>query len=271
MPELPEVETIRTNLAKLIIGQTITSIDIMNIRSVVGDTNSILGSAIVSIRRFGKYLVLDTTDRMCIGIHLKMSGQLRYNSQPHSDVHRHTRAVIRFDGGGTLEFRDQRKFGKLEILTEQELQSLPFILRLASDPWQTSDDGLYQRLHSRRIPIKTAILDQSVVAGVGNIYANDGLWLAYLRPDRPAASLSLADTTRLRSSLIAVMEESLKYQGSTTIDRSYVQPDGTSGSYQDHFKVYARTGKPCLRDDGGIIRKWMLGGRGTYACPVCQK
>lgn len=281
MPELPEVETVRRQLERVIVGRTITDITSLHPKTVIGNPVVVKGKTIRKTRRFGKMIVLDLDGDLHIAVHLKMSGQLLFKKNEIKEkpdkgeglgnFHKHTRAVVGFADGDQLLFNDQRVFGWVRILTSEELESLPFLRALGPEPWDTTDGEFHKRLSGKRIAIKLAILDQSVVSGAGNIYANDALWLAKIHPKRPALSLTAREAGAVRSALVTVMEEGIEYGGSTGQDGKYVHVNGESGQYQNHFKVYDRKGEPCLRHDGGVIEKIKLGGRGTYFCPSCQK
>jgi formamidopyrimidine-DNA glycosylase len=280
MPELPEVETIRMQLEKYLVGQTILKIESLHLKSLIGDPKLVENNKILAVKRFGKMLVIDVAGEMDIGIHLKMSGQLLYRKAEKIErtdkgeiqlPHKHTRVIIKLKSGDILYFNDQRIFGWVKIMTQMEMKELPFITKLGKEPWDLDDDEFYQLIHHKNRPIKLVILDQEIISGVGNIYANDGLWEAKIKPTRKASTLTQKEVNLLRESLIIVLKEGIKYGGSTGQDGKYVHLDGSSGKYQEHFRTYDQKDKKCLRNDGGVIEKITLGGRGTYFCPVCQK
>jgi formamidopyrimidine-DNA glycosylase len=295
MPELPEVETIRMQLEKYLVGQTITSINSLHKKSLIGNPKLVEGKKIVGAKRFGKMLDIDVEGKIDIGIHLKMSGQLLYqkedkknkqnssrliapnnksgysSSTARSLPHKHTRVIIKFKSGDILYFNDQRIFGWVKIMEGDELSKLTFIKNLGKEPWDITDEEFFQLIHKRNRPVKLVILDQEIISGVGNIYANDGLWEAGIKPQRKASSLTKTESANLLKALIKVLKEGIKYGGSTGQDGKYVHLDGGSGKYQEHFRVYDKKDKKCLRKDGGVVEKITLGGRGTYFCPVCQK
>jgi formamidopyrimidine-DNA glycosylase len=278
MPELPEVETIRLKLEKTIVGKIISEIVAHTPKSLIGDPKLVIGKNIIGVKRIGKMLVINMEGEMEIGIHLKMSGQLmflnyelRITNQEKRLNNKHLRVKIIFKDGDSLNFIDQRKFGWVWIIKNYELKIMNYVKNLGKEPWDITDEEFYETVHKRNRPIKLVILDQEIISGVGNIYANDSLWEASINPMKKARELRLQDSKTLRKSIIKVLKEGIKYGGSTGKDKKYVHPDGGFGSYQDHFRVYERVGLPCLRNDGGIIKKVKLGGRGTYYCPVCQK
>jgi formamidopyrimidine-DNA glycosylase len=270
MPELPEVETIRLQLQKYIIGKTIASVDSYHKKSLSGDMSLIIGKKIIGTKRYGKMLVLDVEGMTDIGIHLKMSGQLLYEKEP-KPLHKHTRVVITFTDGTRLLFNDQRIFGWVRILPHSELVELSFVKKLGPEPWDISDKDFFHKIKTRNRAVKLVILDQEIISGVGNIYANDALWEAGIKPGKTAKNITQKEATMLREKIIHVLREGIRYGGTTGGDRKYVNLEGNIGSYQDHVRVYDREGESCQRKDGGTIEKIQLGGRGTYFCPVCQK
>jgi len=274
MPELPEVETVRMYLERELVGETIRSIVAVNPRSLQGDTDTAVNRIIGSVRRFGKMLLLDLDQGIHIGIHLKMSGQLLLaksdtGSSPQTPD-KHTRVIVYFVSGNRLVFNDQRMFGWIRVMKTVEFKILGFIRKLGPEPFYVSDAEFYRIVHKRKRPVKSVLLDQEIIAGVGNIYANDSLWEAKIHPNRRADQLTETETSQLLKSLVNVLNEGIRYGGSTGKDRTYIHPDGGSGSYQDHFRVYDRAGQPCRRQDGGIVEKTNIAGRGTFYCPVCQ-
>lgn len=276
MPELPEVETIRMQLEKAVVGKTVADIVSRHPKTVSGDTDAVKGKKITGVSRYGKMLTLDLERKLHIGIHLKMSGQLIYSplysrSGNPEMPGRHTRAVVIFTSGDKLYFNDQRIFGWVKVMDDQTLSKMPYKKRLGPEPWDINADDFFSKLAKRKKAVKLVLTDQEIISGVGNIYANDALWEARIHPKRIAKTLTREESDRLLSSVITVLREAIRYQGSSGKDQQYVMIDGSSGSYQEHFRVYDRQGKSCRRNDGGIVEKIMLGGRGTYYCPVCQK
>lgn len=274
MPELPEVETVRRQLDCNIVGKTIAGVEIFNPKSFIGDPNDIIGKKITGTGRVGKMLVINLTGDLALGIHLKMSGQLllkRFTNYDLRFTNQHFRVIIKFSDKDELLFVDQRKFGWVKVIKSAKLKVQSLKDRIGKEPWDISDREFFEKLKKKSKAIKTVLTDQDVISGVGNIYACDGLWMAGIKPERKAKTLRLKEVKAIRQALIAVLEEGIKHGGSTGNDGKYVHVNGDSGKYQNHFKVYDRAGSPCLRDDGGIIKKIKLGGRGTYYCPVCQK
>lgn len=296
MPELPEIETVKLQLQKHLVGQVIIRLEKLHPKSVVGDPKLVVGRKVVGIQRFGKMLVIDLDHNLHLAIHFKMSGQLILikNSEfriknekenikkrivgghPTGDwvgrlPSKHTRAIFYFKNGARLYFNDQRIFGWIKIVNSSQLAADSFIKNLGKEPWDLSDGEFHELLTKRKKAVKLVLMDQEILSGVGNIYANDALWEARLHPQLQAKRLGEKETKRLRAGLIKVLKEGIKFGGATAADAKYIDLDGLGGHYQEHFRVYDRTGEKCLRNDRGVIKKTVLGGRGTYFCPVCQK
>jgi formamidopyrimidine-DNA glycosylase len=296
MPELPEIETIKLQLQKVLVGLEIDYIEQLHPKSLQGDATLISGKKITQIRRFGKMLVIDLSDKLHLAIHFKMSGQLilvkNLESKVKSvrdDIHKriagghpsgdwigklpskHTRAIFHFKSGDALYFNDQRIFGWVKISNTKELENMPFIQKLGKEPWDLSDDEFHELFVRRKKAVKHVLMDQELLSGVGNIYANDALWEAKIHPERQSQSLDKKETSVLRKCIIKVLKEGIKYGGATASDEKYMNLDGLGGHYQDHFRVYDREGKKCLRNDKGVVKKIVLGARGTYFCLVCQR
>lgn len=289
MPELPEIETVKLQLQKYLVGQEITKLDQLHPKSVQGEVKSVVGKKVTGVERKGKMLVLDLGKELRLAVHFKMSGQLilvRHNRQkvenrvvgghPTEDwvgklPSKHTRAIFQFRSGDLMYFNDQRIFGWIKILTSKQLADLPFIKKLGPEPWDITPKQLYELMRKRKKAIKLVLMDQELLSGVGNIYANDALWEAKIDPKTPAVKLDEVQAKLLHQSVIKVLREGIKYGGATAADAKYMNLDGLGGHYQDHFRTYSRDSQKCLRRDGGVIKKTTLGGRGTYFCPKCQK
>ena len=278
MPELPEVETIRRGLNKYIIKHKIVSIDVLCDKSFIGKP---VTATVTGLRRFGKALIIDLDNEMSLMIHLRMTGQLifdgdeRYAAGHPSDnftaklPNRQTRVVLHFDNG-TLYFNDQRKFGFIRVLPTLEVKNDPFIKKLAHEPWTMSAEELYAKFEKHKNScIKAVILDQTIICGLGNIYADEALFASRIHPETKAGDLTKAQTAKLLKSAQDVMDRSIASGGSTMA--TYVKADGTKGDYLEKFaQVFRREGKPCPRC-GTKILKIKVAGRGTHICPHCQK
>lgn len=289
MPELPEVETVKLQLSRTLLGFKLDKCEVRNVKTLIGDENLICGKKVVGTRRIAKVLLVDFEDEMTVAFHFKMSGQLVFVQHDKSKIKdrivgghptkdftgllpsSHTRVVFKFDKG-TLYFNDQRKFGWIRIGKRKEIDEMKIIKEMGPEPFGLSVSQFADRVHrAKKRPIKSVIMDQSIVSGVGNIYANDALWEAGIRPDFPVVKLTTNKLNLLLEKIKLVLGEGIKYGGATAADAKYTDLHGLGGHYQDHFRVYDREGEKCLRADGGIIKKITLGGRGTYFCPKCQK
>lgn len=282
MPELPEVETVRRGLEARVVGRRIDSVEVGRERSVrrVGReavVHGLTGAQVLDARRRGKYLLcsLDNDgERLEMMVHLRMSGRLLVAGAgeprpPHTHVVMHLSA-----GGGELRFVDPRTFGEVVVCAAADVGAvLPEIARLGPDPLVDRFDAevLAGRLARRSIPVKSALLDQHVVAGIGNIYADEILHRARIRWDRAANRLSRATIERLAHTISVVLAEAVEAGGSTLVDTQYVDVEGASGSFQEFHRVYGRAGLPCLTCGDAVIRRTMRAGRSTSWCPVCQR
>jgi formamidopyrimidine-DNA glycosylase len=292
VPELPEVEVTRRLLGPLLLGRRVLEVRTSRpsyffLTPPRELRRRLPGRRFESLERLGKYLVagLDGGERLLL--HLGMTGQLfaygaasprlrsaakgaslapaRQRAQAGLDLHTHL--CLRFDDGGPdILFRDVRKFGKVQLLGGEEAS--PRLARLGRDALGVSASHLHTASRGRRAPVKALLLDQSVLAGVGNIYADEALFLAGLSPRRAAGRLSLRECARLAGALKRVMQRAIRAGGSSISD--YVQPDGADGRYQDQSRVYGRTGEPCRRCRTPI-RRVVIGQRSAHYCPRCQR
>ncbi|MEU3455033.1 bifunctional DNA-formamidopyrimidine glycosylase/DNA-(apurinic or apyrimidinic site) lyase [Micromonospora sp. NPDC006766] len=276
MPELPEVETVRQGLAQWVTGRTIASVEVRHPRAVrrhqpgaAHFADVLAGRTITDVRRRGKYLwlPLDSVDAL-IG-HLGMSGQLLLQPAGAADE-LHLRVRFRFaDDGPELRFVDQRTFGGLSVSAGGA--ELPAeIAHIARDPMDAefSDADFVAALRRRRTEVKRALLDQTLVSGVGNIYADEALWRAKLHGARPTDALTGPAVTRLLGHVRDVLGEAIK-QGGTSFDELYVDVNGESGYFDRSLNAYGREGEPCPRC-GALIRREAFMNRSSYSCPRCQ-
>ena len=286
MPELPEVETIKRGLSKLTIKQKIKSTEILCEKSFIGSSETIKGATITKIRRFGKALVIDLDNQKSLMIHLRMTGQLIYDNKSNKNEryaaghpsenfidklpNKQTRVILKLENG-TLYFNDQRKFGFIKILETKEVEKDPFIKKLAKEPWQMTPEELYEKLQRHQNScIKAVILDQTIITGLGNIYADESLFMAGIHPATKAGTLTKQDTAKLLDAARTVMDKSIASGGSTMKD--YVKADGTRGDYLDKFaQVFNKKDQPCPVCGKAKIEKIKVAGRGTHICPNCQK
>lgn len=283
MPELPEVETIQRGLSQRILKKQIQNVHILSDKNFLGDPQLVLSRRVKAINRRGKMLLITLDPELFLMIHLRMTGQLIYQdcqdkfAAGHPDANfeaampsRHTRVYFDFSDNSQLFFNDQRKFGFIKVTDASGLAQDSFLRRLAKEPWDISAGEFYANLmrHPKQ-SIKASILDQGVIAGVGNIYADEGLFRAKIFPGRPTKLLSRSDSDTLLLALQSVMQESIASGGSTMKD--YRRADGSKGHYLEKFaKVFRREGQACPCCQTTII-KTKIAGRGTHYCPSCQK
>lgn len=288
MPELPEVETVRAGLSQLLPGKIFAAAKSDNPKSFPNSpadvANFLVGAAVTAVRRRAKVLLIDLSSDYTLVIHLKMTGQLVFVSpetrfgagHPNDSLvgelpDKSTRVEFTFRGGSKLFFNDQRKFGWVRLLPTPEVPNIDFMKRVGPEPLEA--DFTWQVLHSRlqrrkNTTIKAAILDQSVLAGVGNIYADESLWGAKIHPATLVKDVSAAKIKALHQALVDVLRLSIKKGGSS--NHTYVDAEGNKGSYMSFAKVFRREGQACPRC-GTTIEKLRVAGRGTHICPHCQK
>jgi formamidopyrimidine-DNA glycosylase len=287
MPELPEVETVRVGLAKLLPGSAI--LDVWHdwpkgFPNAPADVSRfMIGADVTRVKRRAKVLIIDLSSGYSLVIHLKMTGQLVYVGKkrfgaghPNDSLinnlpDKSTRVAIDFKDGGKLFFNDQRKFGWMRLLPTVEVPEIDFMKKVGPEPLE--DDFTVQlfieRLSRRKnSAIKAVLLDQTVLAGVGNIYADESLFMAKIHPLTTVSKISRTKLVALHSDLQDVLTLAIKKGGST--DRNYVNAEGKKGSYIDFAQVFRREGQPCPRC-GTTIEKIRVAGRGTHICPKCQR
>jgi formamidopyrimidine-DNA glycosylase len=264
MPELPEVETIKQQLDSLITGKRISSIAIQSPKSFIGDPVRVYGQKITALHRYAKLLVISLSN-VNLGVHLKMTGQLLVGDAI-QEAH-HKRVVITFDDSSNLVFNDIRKFGWIKILTNEELNF--YRKKLGPDPFDVPPDNFIKILKKSNKPVKVLLMDQDKIGGVGNIYANEALFLSKIDPRVKASSLTKKRSISLLESLITVLNLGVKYRGASRTN--YRDIYGKKGSVQNHFQVYDQAGKSCPNKCGKTIKRIVIGGRSTFFCPYCQK
>jgi len=267
VPELPEVETIRSQLAPRLEGRTIVRAEILDPRltrpyDLFEVAEELEGDTVVAVERRGKYLLVRLEGGLALVVHLRMTGSFGFVPVSHE------RAVLELDDGARLVYRDVRRFGTWLVVEEADLE--PYLAaKNGPEPLgpRFSARWLAAQLARRKAPLKAVLLDQRVVAGLGNIYADEALWRARVNPLRPANGLSADEVRRVTRAVRASLRAGIERQGSTL--RDYAAPDGASGSMQEEFRVYGRDGEPCRRCRTPIT-KTRVGGRGTWFCPRCQ-
>jgi formamidopyrimidine-DNA glycosylase len=284
MPELPEVETVRRTLAPAV-GATVEGVWTSGKPLHLGrgiDRRALAraadGAALERVRRIGKYLLLDFSGRAdAVIIHLGMSGRLRLHEPgAPADPHVHVRFGLRLAGGAAAElrFRDPRRFGLVTTAPRGKEREHPALAYLGVDPLALDADALAKvldaGLRGRAVAIKTALLDQRIVAGVGNIYASESLWEARIHPETPARQISRRRIRALARALLAVLDRALGHGGTSL--RDFVAADGASGDNAHYLWVYGRQGHPCPREGcGGAVARAVIGGRATFFCRRCQR
>lgn len=287
MPELPEVETVRRGLSELIRAKVVAS-EVHDTEKGFPNAPSdvstfLIGASVTDVRRRAKVLIIDLSTNYSLLIHLKMTGQLVFvgetrfgaghpndslvNELPDTS----TRVVLTFTDGSTLYFNDQRKFGWMRLMPTIEIPNISFMQKVGPEP--LADDFTPEELMHRfsrrpKTNIKAALLDQSVVAGVGNIYADESLWGAKIHPQRLVNTISEQEFASLYTELRAVMNLAVEKGGSS--NHTYVNAEGKKGSYMDFARVFRREGLSCPRC-GTTIEKMRVAGRGTHICPFCQQ
>lgn len=286
MPELPEVETVRRGLHELIIGKIVRHVEHDTPKSFPNAAEDVrqflIGATIIDVRRRAKVLMIDLSTDYTLVVHLKMTGQLVFRGEssfgaghPSDSLigelpDRSTRVTLTFGDDSHLYFNDQRKFGWMKLMPIAEVPNLAFMQKVGPEPLAVdfTAQQFAERFKRRaKTSIKAALLDQTVVAGVGNIYADESLWGAKIHPKRLVASLTAKEFETLYTELRSVMNLAIEKGGST--DKNYVNAEGKRGSYMDFARVFRREGLPCPRC-GTTIIKFKAAGRGTHICPYCQ-
>ncbi len=275
MPELPEVETIRRQLESVVRGKKIVATEVLSTKRLNVSAgvliNATVGKKIVAVRRRAKLLMIDLAGDHALVIHLKMTGRVLIKDKNEPPA-KHTFVIFHLTGGQQIMWEDYRRFGFLKLFTAAELADYLESQKFGPEPLYADFDvaALQARLDKRpRVKIKQLLMDPKVVAGIGNIYAAEALYFARIRPDRPAGKLAPSEQKELWKGIRKVLSESIKNRG-TSAD-AYVDARGVAGTNVKNLKVYGREGEPCLRRDGGVIKKTKLASRGTFWCPVCQK
>lgn len=289
MPELPEVETIRRQLEKMIVGKTIAQVEIRRPKIFRGRPKDVIGAKITSINRRGKLLIIELNNNQTLLVHLKLTGQLIFRAPDIPDSpdlpNKYSHVIFTLAGEnkalcrpvcrparrrGRLFYNDLRQFGWIKIVKNSGVQS--DLKNLGLEPFDKEFTlDYFQTLLSRSgRPVKVFLLDQTKIAGIGNIYANESLFCARIHPAKPASDLSKhSDKIKaLYDCLQKVLKLGLKYQGAS--DQYYLTAKGEKGQMQKHFKVYGRAGERCLNNCGSKIERITLAGRGTFYCPRCQ-
>jgi len=269
MPELPEVETIVRDLRGFLSGKTITGVSFLR-RSVwrrkVKDSQ-LAGAEIRRLERKAKNILIYLSNDLVLIIHLKMTGRLTYEN-PSAPLKKHTHFIAELSDGCQLRFNDIRRFGYLDLAKVSDLDKLPYLAALGPDALKIPRDDFIALLQNKKRIVKSLLLDQTVIAGLGNIYSDEALFLAGIHPRRVSATLSRNKTAKLYDSVITVLNNAINSRGSSIDD--YVDASGSKGSFQDQHQVYGRDGEPCNKCRR-IIKRETIGSRSSHFCPRCQK
>lgn len=288
MPELPEVEIIKRGLEEKIVGREIAEIDIRAVKMFSGDKSKLIGAKVNSIKRHAKIIEIDFSNDYSVLIHLKMTGQLIFDLKPNDKRDRlagghpsadwvadlpnkFTHVVFHFRDGSVLFFNDLRKFGYIKLFKTPDLKSSKELKDLGPNPFtgDLNEEYLMRVIAKRpKIKIKQILMDQTVISGIGNIYADESLFCAGISPLRLAGQVSRTELSRLIDCIRKVLKLGLEYGGSS--ENTFVNVEGQQGQMQNHFKVYRKTGETCP-NGCGTIKRTVVGGRGTHFCPMCQK
>ena len=302
MPELPEVETVKRGLKPLILNKKIVQVRVAEPKCFLEGVTEVEGAKVVGLRRRGKALLIDLDNGRTVMVHLRMTGQLIWRKgdlldgrvSPEIDrvgtevlraeqfaaghpsknftaalPNKQTRVTLVF-GDGAVFFNDQRKFGFMKVLSTEAVEREKFIAELGKEPWEMTTEELYAGCQRHgRAPIKAVLLDQKVIAGLGNIYADETLFYAKVHPETRAGDLTRAEVEQILAGARATMQAAIDSGGSTMA--TYVRPDGTTGDYLEKFaQVFRREGKACPRCGTEIV-KLRVAGRGTHICTKCQE
>jgi formamidopyrimidine-DNA glycosylase len=271
VPELPEVETIARGLANAVSGKTVAAVTVSMRKIAIAPEGEVFeqalaGETIAAVGRRGKYVVLELASGRRLAVHLRMTGRLIVQPAGYPEPYPYTHVQLAFSDGSRLSFADVRQFGRMRLLA-------------AGDPWDAdggveplsedfTSEAFVSMLDGRRTPIKAFLLDQSRIAGVGNIYACEALWEAGIRPSRPAHKVSRPARRRLHGAVRNVLQRAIEARGTSVDD--YVDAEGLKGGFQNQLAVYGRLGEPCPRCGKPILRT-VIGQRGTWWCRGCQK
>lgn len=283
MPELPEVETIKLGLQDKIIGLRISDIEVRVAKIFQGNPKEVIRAKIKSISRRAKILIFELDNGKSLVIHLKLTGQLVFHKNGASATFGHpipfagttlpaktTHVIFSFSDGSKLFYNDVRKFGWIKVIKTDEVPKLKIMVEFGPEPLtlEFTEEKFKEIILHKKTPIKLVLMDQTQIAGVGNIYANEALFLAGIDPKRLAKKLSSGEIKKLYASILEVLKEGIKYGGSS--ENAYVDALGGKGRMQEHFRVYGKNGKKCPKCKG-TIKRIALGGRGTFFCPACQR
>lgn len=272
MPELAEVETVRNTLKKRILNKKIKNVDIIYSKMIDNDLNEfkkvLIDNEFTDILRVGKWLIFELNNYYLLS-HLRMEGKF-FIKNNNDEIVKHEHVIITFEDSSDLRYHDTRKFGKMKLVTKDKLWETEEIKKQGKEPFDKNltINYLKEKFKNKKMPIKTALLDQEIISGLGNIYADEVLFAAKINPLRAAGKLTEDECDKIIKSSKSILEKAIEL-GGTTI-KSYTSSLGVIGKYQDYLKVHIREGLPCPECGSKIVRI-KVGGRSTYYCEICQK
>ena len=272
MPEIAEVETVRNTLKHMILNKKIVDVKIIYPKIIESDINDfkkiLVGRKFIDIDRIGKWLMFDLGDYYLLS-HLRMEGKY-FVKKSSEKIVKHEHIIITFEDSSDLRYHDTRKFGRMNLVKKSELDKVEAIKKqgIEANSKDLNELYLYKHIHNKKIPIKTLLLDQTIISGLGNIYANEVLFASGINPTRLGCDITLDECKNIVASSIKIINEAIK-NGGTTI-KSYTSSLGVTGRFQNHLMVHKKEGEPCKKCHT-LIENIKIGGRSTYFCPKCQK
>lgn len=272
MPEIAEVETVRNTLKSMILNKKIVDVNIIYPKIIESDINDfkdiLIGRKFIDIDRIGKWLMFDLNDYYLLS-HLRMEGKY-FVKKSTDDIVKHEHIIISFEDGTDLRYHDTRKFGRMNLVKKSDIDKVEAIKKqgIEANSNKLTKEYLYDKIHKKNIPIKSLLLDQTIISGLGNIYANEVMFDARINPSRLGKDISLKECDLIVKASKKIIDAAIK-DGGTTI-KSYTSSLGVTGRFQQHLMVHKREGEEC-KVCGTLIENIKIGGRSTYFCPKCQK
>ena len=272
MPEIAEVETVRNTLKNMILNKKIKSVNLIYPKMLESDVEEfkklLPGRKFIDIKRVGKWLIFDLGEYYLLS-HLRMEGKFFVKNHD-EEINKHEHIIITFTDNTDLRYHDTRKFGRMNLIKKEDLDKTEAIQKQGIEPISNdlTEEYLYEKISKKHLPMKTILLDQTIIAGLGNIYADEVLFASKIHPLTKGCDITLDDCKRIKESSKKIIEEAIKC-GGTTI-RSYTSSLGVTGRFQQFLQVHKREGEPC-NICGTKIERIKVGGRSTYFCPKCQK
>ncbi len=272
MPEIAEVETVRNTLKNMVLNKTIKDVNIIYPKMIESDIkdfkNILIGKKFIDIKRIGKWLIFDLGDYYLLS-HLRMEGKY-FVKEHNEEINKHEHIIITFTDNTDLRYHDTRKFGRMNLIKKENLNEVEAIKKQGIEPINDNltKEYLYEKIHKKNLPIKTILLDQTIISGLGNIYADEVLFLSKINPLKKGSDITLDECEMIKKSAKEVIEKAILC-GGTTI-KSYTSSLGVTGRFQQYLMVHKRENELCKNCNTSIIRI-KVGGRSTYYCPNCQK